>query len=113
MKKANRKKINRKISCLGPVTEYIYSLDVEDLEAVAFSSSQRLKKYLCEECKGRYGFPRIHFVMSKSENMPYLDKIFCSAKCFLKWVAENSEKLDEDMDSLRAIINDEEKNGKQ
>lgn len=113
MKGVNKKKINKKISCLGPVTEYIHSLDVDDLEAAAFVSSRLLEKYLCKQCGGRYSFPRIHFVMSKSEEMPYLNAIFCSAKCFVKWVTENTENLGEDMDALRAMINDEEENGKQ
>lgn len=111
MKKASKKKINKKISCLGPVTQYIYSLDVEDLEAAAYVSSHRLEEYLCKQCKQRYGFPRIHFKMSESEDMDYLKAIFCSSKCFVKWVAENSEELDEDMDSLRAMIDDEKENG--
>ena len=90
------------------IGEYVYNLDVEDLEAVAFVSSRRLEKYLCEKCRRRYGYPRIHFIMHKSEKTPYLDKIFCSSKCFVKWVADNAEKLDEDMDFLRALVDDEE-----
>lgn len=102
MKKSNKK---------TTVLESVYSLDPDELEAVAFVSSDLLKKYLCSQCKQRYGFPRIHFRMDKSEKTPYLKEIFCCAKCFLKWVAENSEKLDEDMTSLQMMITDEEENG--
>lgn len=102
MKKSNKK---------TTVLESVYSLDPDELEAVAFVSSRRLEKYLCSWCKNRYGFPKIHFRMDKSEKTSYLDEIFCSSACFLKWVAENSEKLDEDMTSLQMMITDEEENG--